>query len=99
MVEGGGNGGEEPSSLLPPPALAAAAAARETFLPRLERVGRGDAAFTAVWGCSQDDFGCNSSDSEWYRADEDDEEEEEDGEQKQLPRPPPSADLLLPWQI
>ena len=86
--------------MLPPPALAAVASSAEgqqqrqgqrtsfpLLLAPLERVGRGNNA----WDCSED-YGCNSSDSEWYR------EEEEEEKPAPLP-PPPSADLLLPWQL
>lgn len=94
MGGGEGNGeGETPSLLLPQPALAAGAAPAEEalrcrqqqpsfpLLPPLERVGGG-----AAWDCSED-YGCNSSDSEWYR------------EEEEPPPPLPPADLLLPWQI
>ena len=86
--------------MLPPPALAAGADASEegqqrhqqrsdfpSLLAPLERVGRGNNA----WDYSED-YGCNSSDSEWYR-------EEEEEEEEKPAAPPPAADLLLPWQL
>lgn len=96
------------AALLPAPALLAASGADQgqhqqrtanpdlpppLLLAPLERVGRGNAA---VWNCSED-YGCNSSDSEWYR--DDDEEEEKEEEEEQMKAAPPSADLLLPWDF
>lgn len=98
VSEDEGEGGAD--AMLPPPALAAVADAsaqgqqlRSRFpslllLAPLERVGRG----VNAWDNCAEDYGCNSSDSEWYR------EEEEEEEEEPIP-PPPSADLLLPWQL
>jgi hypothetical protein len=103
VSEDEGEGGA--GAMLPPPALAAVADVADAsaqgqqlrsrfpsllLLAPLERVGRGINA----WDTCAEDYGCNSSDSEWYR-----EEEEEEEEEERIPPPPPSADLLLPWQL
>lgn len=106
-----GEGGAEPTAPAPAPAAASAGGpqrrvtaafssdpAPPLLLAPLERVGGGNAH---AWDCSED-YGCNSSDSEWYREDNGDdggggEEEEEDERQK--PAAAPSADLLLPWDF